>query len=110
MIAEDPLNLSDHLPVVGRLTCRITNSGNSFHSVPKPIWNRLSCGEIAASYTASVHSALSSLPLPVTTSSLMCPSQIDVHLNSITKILSSIAADTIPLKKYLPFRKPGRNA
>ena len=81
---ENPLNLSDHLPVVGRLSCRmntLTNSSPPSFIAPKPNWSRLrSSSEIADTYTARVQSALTSLSFPDASFSSLCPSQIDSHL------------------------------
>ena len=110
---ENPLNLSDHLQVVGGLFCRLsmlTNISSPSFIAPKPNWSRLNSSEIADTYTVQVQSALSSLSFPDASFSSLCPSDIDSHLQNIVEILSSAAADTISSKKFLPHLKPGWNS
>ena len=82
---ENPLNLSDHLLVIGRLFCRLsmlTNVSSSSIITPKPNWSRLSSSEIADTYTVQVQSALSSLSFPNSSFSSIRPSDIDSRTQS----------------------------
>jgi len=67
VLDEDPINMSDHLPVCAGFVCDLNNlspadgTNKSSSTAFKPNWSKLSKQEIQAQYTSMVEDHLSSL-------------------------------------------------
>ena len=69
VLDEDPLNLSDHLPIVADITCELSppkghDGENSIPCTNKPNWAKLSKEAIDEKYTERAEACLGSLPVP----------------------------------------------
>jgi len=112
VLDEDPINMSDHLPVCAGFVCDLSNlspaDGTNKRSSTafKPNWSKLSKQEIQAQYTSMVEDHLSSLSPPAQDVLISTPSLIDQHLKEITEILINTAKASIPAKRFSPHLKP----
>ncbi len=106
---EDPLNFSDHRPLIATLKDTLGKPKSS-PAVNKPArsnWAKLIHEDIAQGYTKSVNHKLSYLPCPSMKSSCDNPQSIDAHIVSISGVLLSAAKETVPQKSFCPHKKPG---
>ena len=112
MLDDDPLNLSDHLPVSASVSCALHHFHHSAgikKQEPKKLkrnWSKLSRDVVRESYTATVNDNLVRINLPDSKTLSQQPSLIDSHLTKLTNILCETAEDTIPAKRFLPHLKP----
>ena len=112
MLDDDPLNLSDHLPVSASVSCALHHSHHSAgikKQEPKKLkrnWSKLSRDVVRESYTATVNDKFVRINLPDSKTLSQQPSLIDSHLTKLTNILCETAEDTIPAKRFLPHLKP----
>ena len=110
---EDPINTSDHLPILAQMElCFHPNAApspvepqNQTHS--KPNWDKLSPMEIEALYTVPIEEQLSQIKCPTLEECLENPTLIDQHLTTLTTLMLQTAYNSIPLKKYSPHKKQG---
>jgi len=106
VLDEDPINMSDHLPVCAGFVCDLNNlspaDGTNKRSSTafKPNWSKLSKQEIQAQYTSMVEDHLSSLSPLAQDVLISTPSLIDQHLKEITEILINTAKASIPAKRF----------
>ena len=107
---EDPLNTSDHLPLICHLNLdlhsHLSPKTNPI-SHPKPNWKKVSTQEIHDTYTKAVEAALGPIPLPTLSALSSNPLEIDFHLDQLTSVLTPIALSTIPTSKPSPHKGPG---
>ena len=114
VLDDNPLNLSDHLPVIANMTCTLQcTSQPEKHVAPhkrhKPNWRKVDKDEMLSTYTQAVEDALAHIPLPVEASLLTNTLLIDSHLELIVHVLLEAGANFIPGKSYAHYRRPGWN-
>ena len=107
---EDPLNTSDHLPLICHLNLDLHSHLSPKIkpiSHPKLNWKKVSTQEIHDTYTKAVEAALGPIPLPTLSALSSNPLEIDFHLDQLTSILTQIALSTIPTSKSSSHKRPG---
>ena len=110
---EDPINTSDHLPILAQMElCFCPHSAssplepqNQTHS--KPNWNKPM--EIEALYAVPIEEQLSQIKCPTMEECLENPTLIDQHLTTLTTLMPHTAHNSIPPKKFSPHKKQGWN-
>ena len=112
---EDPINASDHLPILAHMElCFHSHTAsspvepqNQTHS--KPNWDKLSPMEIETLYTVPIEEQLSQIKCPTVEECLENPTLIDQHLTTLTTLMLQTAHNSIPSKKFSPHKKQGWN-
>ena len=112
---EDPINTSDHLPILARMELCFhphtasspVESQNQTHS--KSNWDKLSPMEIEALYTVPIEEQLSQIKCPTVEECLENPTLINQHLTTLTTLMLQTAHSSIPPKKFSPHKKQGWN-
>ena len=95
---EDPLNTSDHLPLICHLNLDLHSQlspKTKPTSHPKPNWKKVSTQEIHDTYNKAVEAALGPIALPTLSALSSNPLEIDFHLDQLTSVLTRIALSTI---------------
>ena len=110
---EDPLNLSDHLPVSASIQCYLQTLSPTIKpskgdkKAYKPNWRKLDKEGISSTYTQKVEQSLNGLQLPDLQSLVNDPSIINLYIDEIKEVLITASKQTIPPKCFVPHRKPG---
>ena len=112
VLDDNPTNLSDHLPVICKLSCVLGGPTGALPSsptaqIPQLNWKKVSRETLLTSYTEAVEHALSSLSLPDTSALVAYPPLIDSHLEHITDILIEAGINNVPTKNFVHYRRPG---
>lgn len=112
---EDPINTSDHLPILAQIelcfhphaTPSPVEPQNQTHF--KPNWENLSPMEMEAVYAVPIAKQLSQIECPTLEECLENRTLINQHLNTLTTLMLQTAYSSIPSKKYSPHKKQGWN-
>ena len=110
---EDPLNLSDRLPVSANIQCclqaqtpvikpSICNKRDY-----KPNWRKLDEEGINSTYTLEVEQRLNAFRIPDLQSLVNDPNIINSYVGQIMEVLITAAKQAIPPKRFIPHQKPG---
>ena len=102
---EDPLNLSDHLPVSANIQCCLhaqspatTKPSKGDKRDYKPNWKKLDKEGISSTYTQEVEQRLNAFLVPDLQFLVSDPNIINSYIGQIMEVLITAAKQTIPPK------------
>ena len=115
VLDDNPINLSDHLPVICKLSCTLGGPTGALLSIPSVQipqlnWKKVSKETLLISYTKAVeHALISSLSLPDTSALVAYPPLIDSHIEHIIDTLIEAGINNVPTKNFVHYRRPDWN-